>query len=122
MGIAGHDQVGVAVYGQFGKFIVRGITAGSDALANRHHFRRRDELAYPLDRRRFDQRRNVRAHDRLDELAFLGGRFSGVPRRSTTRRARAGKDLSLRVALMKMFVSTTTLTWAATAQRPLPAR
>ena len=36
MGIAGHDQVGVAVYGQFGKFIVRGITAGSDALLDRH--------------------------------------------------------------------------------------
>lgn len=44
IGIVGHDEIGMAVHGQFEKLVVRGITARRKPLGDRHGFRRRQQF------------------------------------------------------------------------------
>jgi hypothetical protein len=47
IGVAGNDRIRMAIDGQFGKFIIRGITAHHNPFDDCHRFRRRQQSLQP---------------------------------------------------------------------------
>ena len=61
IGVAGDDQIGMAVDGQLQKFVVLRITTGSDSVGDRDQLGRRQQFTQPISKARRDQRRKTRA-------------------------------------------------------------
>jgi hypothetical protein len=73
IGVAGDDQIGVAVDSQLQKFIVLRITTGSDSVGDRDQLGRRQQFTQPISKAQRDQRRKTRA-GQGDEQLSLGDR------------------------------------------------
>ena len=71
IGVAGDDQIGMAVYRQFQEFVVLRITARDDPLNDPYQFGPRDEFAQPIPKARRDQRCKTRPSQR-DKQLLLG--------------------------------------------------
>jgi hypothetical protein len=73
IGIAGDDQIGMAVDSQLQKFVVLRITTGSDSIGDRDQLGRCKQFMQPISKARRDQRRKTRAAQ-SDEQLLLGDR------------------------------------------------
>lgn len=139
IGIAGHDQIGMALHGQFEELVVRGIAAGGDPLGDRHGFSRNQRLLQLVVRGGRDQQSEIGPCQTSKSCRSVAADLRRMPRCSTICTTKAGRELSFSTVLTKMLVSTTTLSQCAaqflsepsspagrcrhlSGQRPPPAR
>jgi hypothetical protein len=75
IGVAGNDQIRMAIDGQFEKFIICGIMAHHKPFDDCHRFRHRQQPLQPGMRGRSDERDKIRPGRNVEQLPLGCSRF-----------------------------------------------